>query len=196
MLLVVDVSGSMKQQVPKLGLSRLQLAQQALSSAVTSFSDRSSLGLWQFSRRLDGAKDYRVVVPLGGPATPSGHDAPRGRAARHLGALRAGGDTGLYDTALAAVREMRSKWQPDTDVVVLLSDGKNDDPGSLSLQQLVSTLKAERSASRPVRVFTIAYGEQADAAALQAIAAATGGATFTARSPADIEQVLLASLTD
>ena len=195
-LLVVDVSGSMKQQVPKLGLSRLQLAQQALSSAVTSFSDRSSLGLWQFSRKLDGAKDYRVVVPLGGTGDAVGGTTRRGAVLRGITGLRAGGDTGLYDTTLAAVREMRSKWQPHTDVVVLLSDGKNDDVGSQSLQQLVQALTAERSASRPVRVFTIAYGEQADAAALRAIAAATGGSTFTARSPADIEQVLLASLTD
>ncbi|KQX66636.1 VWA domain-containing protein [Angustibacter sp. Root456] len=195
-LLVVDVSGSMKQQVPKLGLSRLQLAQQALRSAVTSFSDRSSLGLWQFSRRLDGAKDYRVVVPLGGTGEAVSGTTRREAVLSGITALRAGGDTGLYDTTLAAVREMRSKWQPDTDVVVLLSDGKNDDAGSQSLQQLVKTLTAERSTSRPVRVFTIAYGEQADAAALKAIAAATGGATFTARSPADIEQVLLASLTD
>lgn len=195
-LLVVDVSGSMKQQVPKMGLSRLQLAQQALRSAVTSFSDRSSLGLWQFSRALDGARDYRVVVPLGGSADAVGALTRREAVLRGIGGLKAGGDTGLYDTTLAAVREMRAKWQPDTDVVVLLSDGRNDDPGSLTLAQLLGSLKAERSASRPVRVFTIAYGEQADSAALRAIATATGGSTFTARSPADIEQVLLASLTD
>ncbi len=195
-LLVVDVSGSMKRQVPKLGLSRLQLAQQALTSAVTSFSDRSSIGLWQFSRRLDGAKDHRVVVPLGQSGDTLDGGTRREAVLRGISALRAGGDTGLYDTALAAVREMQAKWQPDTDVVVLLSDGKNDDPGSISLQQLVKQLTAEKVTSHPVRVFTIAYGEEADAAALRAIAGATGGAAFTARSPADIEQVLLATLTD
>jgi Ca-activated chloride channel family protein len=194
-LLVVDVSGSMKQQVRKLGLSRLQLAQQALTSAVTSFSDRSSIGRWQFSRRLDGAKDYRVVVPLGVSGEPGGGSTRREAVLRGITSLRAGGDTGLYDTTLAAVREMQSKWQPDTDIVVLLSDGKNDDPGSIALQKLVSTLTAEKVPAHPVRVFTIAYGEQADAAALRAIASATGGTTFTARSPVDIEQVLLATLT-
>lgn len=195
-LLVVDVSGSMKQQVSrKLGLSRLQLAQQALTAAVTSFSDRSSLGLWQFSRQLDGTKDYRAVVPLGGSGDSVGGGTRREAVLKGVASLRAGGDTGLYDTTLAAVREVQAKWQPDNDVVVLLSDGKNDDPGSLTLQQLVSTLTTEKVTSHPVRVFTIAYGEQADAAALQTIAAATGGTTFTARSPADIEQVLLATLT-
>jgi Ca-activated chloride channel homolog len=194
-LLVVDVSGSMKQKVRKLGLTRLQLAQQALTSAVTSFSDRSSLGLWQFSRRLDGSKDYRAVVPLGGSGDTVGTGTRREAVLRGISSLRAGGETGLYDTTLAAVREMQAKWQPDTDVVVLLSDGRNDDAGSMSLKQLVATLQSEKVTSHPVRVFTIAYGEQADAAALRAIATATGGSTFTARSPADIEQVLLATLT-
>ncbi len=194
-LLAVDVSGSMKQQVPRLGLSRLQLAQQALRSAVTSFSDRSSIGLWAFSRRLDGAADHRVVVPLGPASDPVGGTTRRQAVLAGISRLEARGDTGLYDTTLAAVRAVRDQWRPDTDVVVVLSDGRNEDAGSISLKDLLTTLKREQDADRPVRVFTIAYGEQADAAALSAVARATGGASFTARSPADIEQVLLAALT-
>ncbi|GAB3595027.1 substrate-binding and VWA domain-containing protein [Angustibacter peucedani] len=194
-LLAVDVSGSMKQQVPKLGLSRLQLAQQALRAAVTSFSDRSSIGLWAFSRRLDGASDHQVVVPLGTASDAVGGATRREAVLAGISGLTARGDTGLYDTTLAAVRAMRHQWRPDTDVVVVLSDGRNDDPGSISLRNLLATLKKEQDADRPVRVFTIAYGQQADATSLAAIARATGGESFTARSPADIEQVLLASLT-
>lgn len=196
-LLAVDVSGSMNQQVPRRGLSRLQFAQQALRAAVTSFSDRSSIGLWEFSRRLDGERDYRVVVPLGRAGDRLGATSRRPAVLAGISRLRARGDTGLYDTTLAAVRAVRAQWRPDTDVVVLVSDGRNEDPGSIALPRLLATLKAEQgqAAGRPVRVFTIAYGEQADAASLAAIARVTGGASFTARSPADIEQVLLASLT-
>jgi Ca-activated chloride channel family protein len=194
-LLAVDVSGSMNQQIPKRGLTRLQMAQQALTAAVTSFSDRSSIGLWEFSRRLDGDKDYRALVPLGSSSDAVGGGTRRDAVRTQIGRLSAHGDTGLYDTTLAAVRELRRSWQADTDVLVLVSDGKNDDPGSISLTKLVATLKAEQDPKRPVRVLTIAYGQDADGAALRAIAKATDGASFTARSPSDIEQVLLAGLT-
>lgn len=195
-LLAVDVSGSMKQQIPRLGLSRLELAQKALASSVTSFSDRSSIGLWEFSRRLNGKQDYRSVVPLGLSADAVGGGTRRQAVLAGIKNLQARGDTGLYDTTLAAVREVQGKWTPDTDVVVILSDGKNDDPGSISLQQLTSTLSKERSADKPVRVFTIGYGGDADTAALRAIAKATGGTAFAAQSAADLEQVLLAALTN
>ena len=86
MLLAVDVSGSMKQPVPKLGLTRLELAQKALTSAIVSTSDRSSIGLWEFSRHLDGDKDYRAVVPLGAASDAVGggtrRDAVRSPASR------------------------------------------------------------------------------------------------------------------
>lgn len=194
-LLAVDVSGSMKQPVPRLGSNRLQLAQQALRSAVTSFSDRSAIGLWAFSRRPRGRTDYRVAVPLGPAGDDLGGTTRREAVLAGISGLRAGGDTGLYDTTLAAVRAVRMQWRPDSDIVVLLSDGRNEDPGSISLETLLATLQREQDAGRPVRVFTIAYGQQADAAALASIARTTGGLNFTARSPADIEQVLLASLT-
>ena len=194
-LLAVDVSGSMKQPIPKRGVTRLQMAQQALTAAVTSFSDRSSIGLWEFSRRLDGDKDYRALVPMGSSSDAVGGGTRRDAVRAEIARLTARGDTGLYDTTLAAVRELRRSWQADSDVVVLVSDGKNDDPGSMSLKSLLSTLKKEQDTKRPVRVLTIAYGQDADGAALRAIAKATDGASFTARSPADIEQVLLASLT-
>ncbi|WP_426566950.1 substrate-binding domain-containing protein [Angustibacter sp. McL0619] len=195
-LLAVDVSGSMKEQVPRLGLTRLELAQKALTSAIVSTSDRSSIGLWEFSRRLKGDKDYQVVVPLGAASDAVGAGTRRDAVRVGIGRLTARGDTGLYDTTLAAVRDVRSKWRADQDVVVILSDGKNEDPGSISLKGLVAALKKEQDPDRPVRVYTVAYGAQADAAALSAIAKATGGQSFVAASPADIERVLLASLSE
>lgn len=194
-LLVVDVSGSMAQRIPKSPRTRLDLAQQALTAAVTSFSDRSSLGLWAFSRRLDGARDYRVVVPLGRSGDRTGATSRRQAVLAGIQGLRAGGDTGLYDTTLAAVREVRRRWTPGSDVVIVLSDGRNDDPGSISLRRLVSTLRAERDRARPVQIYTIAYGADADAAALRSLAVATGGSSFAARSPIDLQRVLLLSLT-
>jgi Ca-activated chloride channel homolog len=194
-LLTVDVSGSMQEPIPKSPQTRLDLAKEALTAAVTSFSDRSSLGLWAFSRRLDGDRDYREVVRLGKSSDRVGAGSRRVAVLDGIDTLAAGGDTGLYDTTLAAVREAHTRWTSGSNVVVILSDGRNDDPGSASLAQVVSRLRSEKDAERPVQVYTIAYGAEADASALRAIAEVTGGASFTATNPADLQRVLLLSLT-
>ncbi|GAB3675373.1 VWA domain-containing protein [Angustibacter aerolatus] len=195
-LLAVDTSGSMNARVSKGGETRIGLARAAIRASVVSFSDRSRLGLWAFSRRLDGDRDYDVVVPLG-----RADDRVDGRSRREAiraaaSKLRAAGDTGLYDTALAATRDVRAKAPESGGVVVLLSDGRDDDPGSIGLEKLLRTLERERDTAHPVRVYTIAYGGQADRASLRRIAQATQGRSFEASSPADLQRVLLASLTE
>jgi Ca-activated chloride channel family protein len=76
-----------------------------------------------------------------------------------------------------------------------LTDGKNDDPGSISLDNLVATLKREFDPKRPVHLITIAYGEQADASALQRISVATEAKSYPARDENSILQVVIDVLT-
>jgi len=84
----------------------------------------------------------------------------------------------------------------------LLTDGVNDD-GQTSddddqFETLIETLTAgsEGSASRPVRVFTISYGDSADVITLRAISQATSAATYNASNPATIEQVFTAVISN
>ena len=75
------------------------------------------------------------------------------------------------------------------------ADGVNDDGKPQDDQdqfaELIQSLQAgsEGSSSQPVRLFTISYGEDADAITLRAIAQATGAATYNASNPATIEPV-------
>ena len=78
--------------------------------------------------------------------------------------------------------------------VVIMTDGKNDDPGGgLDLNQLLARIKATSKGDRPVRVITIGMGE-ADPRALQAISRATGGTSYIANTPADIQRVFVQAL--
>ena len=85
--------------------------------------------------------------------------------------LKAGGDTALYDTAVAAHRAVLDNYRDDaTNLVVLMTDGKNDNPaGGLTLEQAVQSLKAGSNPARPVRLVTVGYGNEADFVALQAM---------------------------
>src|SRR3546814_13246184 len=64
-----------------------------------------------------------------------------------------GGGTGLYDTTLAAFRSAQKDYDPDYfNAVVLLSDGANDDPGSMRQADLLKALRDEADPERPVRI--------------------------------------------
>ena len=80
--------------------------------------------------------------------------------------------------------------QGRVNAVVILSDGADSDNGQ-TLDQVVATLTSEATADRPVPVITIAFGPDADRAALDAISSATGGAAYRATSPDQIHAVFL-----
>jgi Mg-chelatase subunit ChlD len=97
------------------------------------------------------------------------------------------GGTGLYNSVLAAVREVRSSYDPArVNSVVVLTDGKNEDAAGLDLEQLLRTLRAESDRRRPVPVIAIAYGPDTDTAALRQVASTTGGTVYVARDPRDL----------
>jgi len=183
-LFLVDVSGSMAEPLPGTGRTRMQQAQRALRQAVDDFVAVDRVGLWEFSTDLGGGRDYRPLVPIRPMSTP-GH---RERLREQIAALRPRGDTGLYDSTLAAFRHVRAARQDGAiNSVVVLTDGRNDDPGGgLSLEELLKELDGADG----VRIFTIAYGAGADGGALKKISEATDAAAYDSRDPATLDKVL------
>jgi Ca-activated chloride channel family protein len=192
LLLVLDISGSMKTEVPGTGKTRMDLAKQAAKKAVALFPDDAQVGLWAFSTRQNGTKDYRTVVSLGrvGDTTDNGRTRQQEMLAR-IDALTPTGDTGLYDTVAAAQQTLLNNYDKgSTNLVVLMTDGKNDDPGGgLSLSQLSDKLQ-KAPKDKPVSVVTVAFGEEADYAVLSQISSLTGTRAFSAKDEFDINDVL------
>jgi len=197
-LTVIDVSGSMGEGVPGTGKRRMDLAKEAVAAALPLLRDDTSVGLWTFSTELVGTTDYRKVVPIGPLGGVRAGQSQRTTLAAAVGNLtwQVGGATGLYDTALAAHREVSRGYEPDKiNVVVLLTDGKNEDPGGgLNLNALTTALRREFDPDKPVAIISIGFGPDADANALQAIAAATHGQSYRTDNPALIQQVLLEAI--
>jgi hypothetical protein len=196
LLAVLDVSGSMATPVPGTGATRMDLVLRAAARGLALYPDQSSVALWTFSTRLHGALDYRMLVRssvLGGAGDPRGGRAGLRRALARIRPSH--GDTGLYDTMLAAVRSQQRSWKPGhVNSVLLLTDGRNHDRRGINLVQLLRALRAEQDPARPVPVFSIAYGSDSGAeSALRKISEVTGGATYTAR-PDKIGEVILDAL--
>lgn len=195
LLAVLDVSGSMAVRVPGAdGATRMDVTKQAAIKGLSLFPPGSEIGLWEFSTGLTATTDYRQLVSLGRLDAKVGAVSRRQALGEALASVQPvlGGATGLYDTTLAAVRAVRASWTSgQSNTVLLFTDGRNEDAPSLSLDQLVRTLRKENDPKRPVPVITIGFGPDIDVQALQAVADATEGKVYRASSAAEIQRVFL-----
>lgn len=189
---VVDVSGSMAAKVD--GISRIVAVARTASEAVAKFPPTTSASVWEFSSGLDGNKDYRILTPMGPVSDPAHKKALLDSLARLPGDLK--GDTGLYDTILAAYQSAQQDYHPGQwSTITVSTDGRNADPtGGLTLDQLRQKLRQIADPKRPVTVGFIAIGDDVDLDAMNSIVQVTGGSVYRAATPADVPDVLRQSL--
>jgi hypothetical protein len=196
MLTLLDVSGSMAQPVGK-GLTRLQATAQVAQGGLAMLPDDTDLGLWTFSTNLNGPLDYRTEVPIGPLSTRLGSGTRRQAILSAFGRLRPkpDGNTGLYDSVLAAVQSLQKTYKPGYyNALLVLTDGKNDDKHGISLPNLLRTLKRQADPDRPVEVVFIGFGPDVDMAAMQRIAVQSNGQAYHAMKPQDVQRILLQTI--
>jgi hypothetical protein len=189
---LIDVSGSMNAVVPRLGKTRLAVTLDAAARGLTLFEPTTTLGLWTFANRLDGDRDYRQIVPV--TPVPQLLSGPGLETLRSIRAVK-GGYTGLYDSVLGLYEEARRNWEPGKlNVVVVLTDGDNDDPAGIGRDELLRRLAADADPARPVPIIGLAIGPDVNPRPLEDIARATGGRSFVVADPARIGTVFFAAL--
>ncbi|MBX5458153.1 MAG: VWA domain-containing protein [Thermogemmatispora sp.] len=173
-MLILDTSGSMNDSVN--GVSKIDAARQGLRSFVSLMSDGDILGLTVFN------DDASVLSPLSlvGPK--------RQQVLQQIGNITASGSTRLFDTIAEQVQVLNSLVTADIKAVVVLTDGQ-DNSSQLSLNDLLSRIAPRgEDAGRGIKVFTIAYGDDADVNALKSIASTTGAQEY-AGTPQNIRAV-------
>jgi Ca-activated chloride channel family protein len=173
-LLVVDVSGSMNEE-DKIGHAR-----QGLQRFLREFSPRDRVGLTIFDSTT------RQIVPIAAMST----NAPVLRSS--VADLVASGSTALYDATAAAWNAVDA-LEDDTRInaVVVLSDGADTASTQNELSDVLGKLRARGNGEgRQVRIFTIAYGSDANGDVLDKIAVASGGNSYSG-DPKTIEKVYL-----
>jgi len=159
-VLVMDISGSMNQE------RKLENAKIGAKQLVSLLGESDSFSLLPFSSRMQWATQD---VGLG-----------RGRAGAvsQIDSLFAEGGTALYDAIDQGYRHLaeRSATSRKIQAVVVLTDGA-DNESKIPLESLLSEIRfdGERKA---IRVFTIAYGNDARKDILQRIADATQARSY------------------
>jgi hypothetical protein len=190
---LLDVSGSMAQLVPGTDRSRMAVTLEAAELGIGLMKATTKIGIWLFSTRLDGDRDHRELLPV----APIGDHVAAGALAQ-LRAVEAipTGDTGLYDSTLAAYRSARQNFEPGRiNTVIVLTDGRNDDADTITRETLLAELATLQDPLRPIPIIGIGIGPDIDVAELQAIAGATGGQGFTTPDPAKIGDIFYTALS-
>jgi Ca-activated chloride channel family protein len=192
-LLLLDVSGSMRDQVPGTGQTKLDLTKSAAQQALKMFGDDSQVGLWVFAAAAQGNAAYKELVKIGRLSEAD----RRKKLTEEVNKLAPGGNTGMYDSIWAAHQAMTSAYASGSEnIVVLLTDGADDNRSTLKLPELIDRLKNADKA-KPVKVITIPLGRQTDNQALTDITLATGVLRpYDASRAFDIERVLISALFD
>ncbi|MGW0765727.1 phosphorylase family protein [Streptomyces sp. NPDC002676] len=205
-LVLIDTSKSMDEKVPGNGATKMQLLRAAEPALFNGFADTDQVGLWKFSNAasLDGKHHYVPLVDIGpmGERLADHHGVTRGKElVDEVEGLIPNGATGLYGTIEAAVDTMRENYDPGAiNAIVLLTDGRNEGvPSNPTLQDVLARIGTP---DKRIRVFTVAYGSQADQqdvngkSVLEEISAATGARAYSAKNPKIISDVLTSVISN
>ncbi len=199
-LLLLDVSGSMSDPADPGevdGATKLDLAKKAAIEALDEFKDDDEVGLRIFTTGLGASQDMSFVDLVD---VASKNRERLKSSIRDQFPLNA---TPLYEATGNAYTDMVGAFDPKRiNAVVLLTDGVNDDdddkPDPQQLATLLDTLRkgTEGEGAKPVRVFTIAYGTEADQDTLERLAQATNAAAYDASNPETITKVFTAVVSN
>ncbi len=157
--LVFDTSGSMQEE------GKIQSARAGAKQLVSLLDDADEFSLLPFSG---------TVSP---PSESIRMKTGRDEAKTKIDGLFAEGQTALYDAIATAYQRVSSGAKRDRiQAIVVLTDGE-DTSSKIKLDELLSRIKSTAE-TRPIKVFTIAYGREANRQVLQAIAAATHARSY------------------
>ncbi len=171
-LLLIDASGSMNERIGAGSATKASLLRESGVSAADLFNEDTTIGMWYF-----GSSSV-CAGPL----------------AEKIGSYRpnTGAGTPLYQSVLDGIAAMREDAAPDRpSVVVVLTDGSDGGTRfSMSQQEFLRKVNADRDPKRPIPVIAVGYGPDANMGALQGMAKATGGQAIAARDPADLASAM------
>ncbi len=189
---LLDVSGSMNEQVPGTGKSRMQTTTEAAVAGTKLFSPVTKFGVWLYSTHLDGDRDYRELLPV----KPLGEHLANGGVEKLRTVRAQTANTALYDAMLAAYRESTQNWEAGRiNTVVVMTDGQDDNDSDITRDQLRTELRKLQNPRRPLKLIGIGIGPDVDAAELSALTEVTGGQAFVAPDPAKIGDVFYSALS-
>ncbi|GAA0981633.1 substrate-binding and VWA domain-containing protein [Nocardiopsis tropica] len=198
-LVLADVSANMADDLDGAGgPTRMEAALQAALLGLAMFPDETDMGLWLMSDAYgeEGREESADMHRLG--ASDGDGDSTRRQELTSVaeGVEVRGGGSRLYDNILAAYDEVQDAYHEDKiNSVILLTAGQDEGSSDISHAELVAALQDRFDPERPVSMFIIAFGSQAEEAELRQVADATSGSAFVTDDPDEIGDIFLSSIS-
>jgi Ca-activated chloride channel homolog len=173
---VLDISGSM-------GGDKIAAARTSVGQFISLLDDNDRLGINVFNNTITPITPLTTLGPK------------RADVSRHVSALVEGGGTALYDAISQAYDDMTANGDPKhIRALVVMTDGQDTDSTS-SLDELNAKIGAtSEEGGNAIKIFTIAFGSDADQTVLKSIATAAGGQEYAA-DPKTVSQTYAAIAT-
>lgn len=186
-MILLDGSGSMNDRVSGATFSYIGGAQSAALVSIGLLRPTDRLAINVFAD--ESMVQVRAMAALGGDANLS--DTING--------IAAAGGTPLYDSVWATYQQMQAQAEPGRiNAIVLLSDGKNENPGGAiksmkALAEKISGSIGEHGANKAgqVMIFPMSYGKNAPIEDLRMLAEVTGGQVIDATDASLIEDKMV-----
>jgi len=170
LIVVMDISGSMRGD-------KIATARSSLMNFVQKLDDRDRLRIDLFS------SDISTLTPLTELSTK------RQQVLDSVSGIFEQGNTRLYDATLQAYQDLQKDGDPKhIRAIVVLTDGQ-DTQSTVSLSDVVNQINAAQGeGGNSIKVFTIAFGDDADKDVLKQIAEPSGGKEYDS-SPENIQKI-------
>lgn len=168
---VVDVSGSMAGD-------KISAARTSLMQFIDLLDERDRLQIVLFNNEV------RTMIPL------SLLSDRRDEMRRRVSGITEGGGTALYDAVSFAYDDLKANADPrHIRAIVVLSDGQDTASQTTTLPTLLQQIGiTQEEGGASIKIFTIAFGDDADPQILKEIAEATGARSYTS-SPQNIQKI-------
>jgi len=155
--LIADTSGSMMGE-------KLEAAREAMNTFIDQVKgEQENIGLVTFSSQVNN------IIPLG-PLSKN-----RVAVLNEIQRMGAAGDTALLDAVWAAYARLQDAGERERiNAIVVMTDGRENN-SRIWLSDLVTAIEKGNRSGVPVVIFSVAYGDDADYAVLQALAKAGDG---------------------
>jgi Ca-activated chloride channel family protein len=159
LVVVMDTSGSMEGQ-------KISAARNSLVEFIRLLDDRDNLEVRTFS---DEFHTLSELSPLG---------SKRDELVTRVSGIMENGGTSLYDATYKAYQSLEEKGDPrHIRAVVLLTDGMDTD-SQMEFEELLDIIGSSEEGGNAIKVFTIAFGNDADINILNQISEVTGGRQY------------------
>jgi Ca-activated chloride channel family protein len=159
LVVVMDTSGSMMGD-------KISAARSSLMEFIRLLNDRDNLEVMTFD---DEVYQISSLSPIG---------EKRDNLLNRVSGIVEGGGTSLYDATLEAYQQLEKKGNSDhIRAVVVLTDGM-DTESQTRLPELLSEIGSSEGGGNAIKIFTIAFGSDADTDVLGQISDITGGKQY------------------